>query len=65
MDVIARSLADKSSKTLGQAIIIENKPGAGGNIGAELVARAEPDGYTMMISSIGMATNKFLYPKLA
>lgn len=65
MDVIARSLADKSSKTLGQAIVIENKPGAGGNIGAELVARAEPDGYTMMISSIGMATNKFLYPKLS
>jgi tripartite-type tricarboxylate transporter receptor subunit TctC len=65
MDVIARALADSSSKTLGQTIFVENKPGAGGNIGAELVARAEPDGYTMMITSIGMATNKFLYPKLA
>ncbi|WP_371816882.1 Bug family tripartite tricarboxylate transporter substrate binding protein [Polynucleobacter sp. MWH-Braz-FAM2G] len=64
MDVIARSLADKSSKTLGQPIIVENKPGAGGNIGAELVARSEPDGYTMLITSIGMATNKYLYPKL-
>ena len=64
MDVIARSLADKSSKTLGQAIVIENKPGAGGNIGAELVARSDADGYTMLITSIGMATNKFLYPKL-
>ncbi|MBU3611041.1 tripartite tricarboxylate transporter substrate binding protein [Polynucleobacter wuianus] len=64
MDVIARSLADSSSKSLGQAIIVENKPGAGGNIGAELVARSEADGYTMMITSIGMATNKFLYPKL-
>jgi tripartite-type tricarboxylate transporter receptor subunit TctC len=65
MDVIARALADKSSKSLGQAIIVENKPGAGGNIGSELVARSEPDGYTLLITSIGMATNKFLYPKLA
>lgn len=64
MDVIARSLADSSSKTLGQPIYVENKPGAGGNIGTELVARSEPDGYTMMITSIGMAANKFLYPKL-
>ena len=64
MDVMARALADKSSKALGQAIVIENKAGAGGNIGAELVARSDPDGYTMMITSIGMATNKFLYPKL-
>ena len=64
MDVIARALADSSSKTLGQPIYVENKPGAGGNIGAELVARSDPDGYTMMITSIGMATNKFLYPKL-
>lgn len=64
MDVIARSLADKSSKTLGQAIVIENKPGAGGNIGADFVARSDADGYTMLITSIGMATNKFLYPKL-
>ena len=65
MDVMARALAEKSSKTLGQAIIVENKPGAGGNIGAELVARSDADGYTMIITSIGMATNKFLYPKLA
>lgn len=64
MDVIARALADKSSKTLGQTIFIENKPGAGGNIGADFVARSEADGYTIMITSIGMATNKFLYPKL-
>ena len=64
MDVIARSLAEKSSKTLGQAIIVENKPGAGGNIGTEIVARSEADGYTMLITSIGMTTNKYLYPKL-
>jgi tripartite-type tricarboxylate transporter receptor subunit TctC len=65
MDVMARALAEKSSKSLGQAVVIENKPGAGGNIGADLVARSDADGYTMMITSIGMATNKFLYPKLS
>lgn len=65
MDIIARSFADKSLKTLGQPIIVENKPGAGGNIGAELVARSDADGYTILITSIGMATNKYLYPKLA
>jgi tripartite-type tricarboxylate transporter receptor subunit TctC len=64
MDVIARSLAEKSSKSLGQSIIVENKPGAGGNIGSELVARSDADGYTMLITSIGMATNKYLYPRL-
>lgn len=64
MDVIARSLAEKSSKSLGQPIVVENKPGAGGNIGSELVARSDADGYTMLITSIGMATNKYLYPKL-
>ena len=64
MDVIARALADKSSKSLGQTIFVENKPGAGGNIGAEFVARSDADGYTIMITSIGMATNKYLYAKL-
>lgn len=65
MDVMARALAEYSSKTLGQAIVIENKPGAGGNIGTELVARSPADGYTMLITSIGMATNKYLYQKLS
>ena len=65
MDVMARALAEKSSKSLGQAVVIENKPGAGGNIGVDFVARSDADGYTMMITSIGMATNKYLYPKLS
>lgn len=64
MDVIARALAEKSSKSLGQSIIVENKPGAGGNIGTEFVSRSDADGYTMLITSIGMATNKYLYAKL-
>lgn len=64
MDAIARALGEKAAKSLGQPVIIENKPGAGGNIGADFVAKAPGDGYTLMITSIGMATNKFLYPRL-
>ena len=64
MDTIARAVGDKAAKSLGQPFVIENKPGAGGNIGADSVAKAPGDGYTIMITSIGMATNQFLYPKL-
>jgi tripartite-type tricarboxylate transporter receptor subunit TctC len=64
MDAIARALGEKAAKTLGQPIVIENKPGAGGNIGADFVAKSAPDGHTLMITSVGMATNKFLYAKL-
>lgn len=64
MDAIARTLGEKVSRALHQPFVIENKPGAGGNIGAEFVARSPADGYTIMITSIGMATNKFLYPRL-
>ena len=64
MDAIARTLGEKLSTELGQPVVIENKPGAGGNIGAEFVARAPADGHTIMITSIGMATNKPLYGKL-
>lgn len=65
MDAIARTLGDKAGKTLKQPFIIENKPGAGGNIGADFVAKQPADGYTLMITSIGMATNKPLYGKLS
>jgi len=65
MDAIARTLGEKAGKTLGQPFVIENKPGAGGNIGADFVAKQPGDGYTLMISSIGMATNKPLYGKLS
>ena len=65
MDAIARTLGEKAGKTLGQPVIIENKPGAGGNIGADFVAKQPGDGYTMMITSIGMATNKPLYGRLS
>jgi len=65
MDVIARTLGDQLGKSLGQPFVIENRAGAGGNIGADFVAKASGDGHTMMITSIGMATNPFLYSKLS
>lgn len=65
MDAIARILGEKAGKALGQAFVIENKAGAGGNIGADAAAKSPADGYTIMITSIGMATNKPLYQKLS
>lgn len=64
MDVIARTLGETVSKDLGQPIVVENKPGAGGNIGATQVAHAKPDGYTIMIVANGMAVNPSLYKRL-
>ena len=65
MDVIARTLGEPMSRQLGQTFVIENRPGAGGNIGVDSVARAPADGHTMMIVANGMAINKFLYARLA
>jgi len=65
-DTLARTLADKLSRSMGQSVLVENKMGAGGNIGADAVARAEPDGYTLMMSSAGILTiNQFLYPSMS
>ena len=64
-DVLARSVGDEMSKSLGQPVIIENRTGAGGNVGADAVAKAVPDGYTLMMSSAGILTaNPFLYAKM-
>jgi len=63
-DIIARILANRLSEIGGQQMVIENKGGAGSNIGAEAVARAEPDGYTLLIGSLPVAVNRFLYPSL-
>ena len=61
-DIIARLLSDELRKGLGQPIIIENRPGAGGNIGADTVAKAKPDGYTLLMGSVGpLAINASLY----
>jgi tripartite-type tricarboxylate transporter receptor subunit TctC len=64
VDAVARALGEKAGKALGQPFIVENRPGAGGNIGAAVVAKSPGDGYTLMITSIGMAANKYLYPQL-
>jgi len=61
-DVLARAVGDEVSRSLGQPVIVENRTGAGGNIGAEAVARSTPDGYTLMMTSAGILTaNQFLY----
>ena len=64
-DIIARLISDELRKALGQPIVIENKPGAGGNIGAEIVAKAKPDGYTLLMGSVGpLAVNASLYKRM-
>ena len=63
-DVVARTLAQAMTRTLGQAVVVENKLGAGGTIAANYVAKAAPDGYTVFIHHNGMATATALYRKL-
>jgi len=64
-DVIMRILLDRMSKSMGQPFIVDNRPGAGGNIGTAAGAKAAPDGYTLVMSSIGpLAANRTLYREL-
>ena len=63
-DITARLLAPKLTEALGQQIVVEPRVGAGGTIGTEVVARAEPDGYTILLTSPSHAINVSLYPKL-
>jgi tripartite-type tricarboxylate transporter receptor subunit TctC len=65
MDVAARVAAESLDKSLGQRLVIENRSGSGGNIGAEAVAKAEPDGYTLGLVQIGnVAINPYVYPDM-
>src|SRR4051812_29680415 len=65
-DILARALAPELSKAFGQSFIVENRAGAGGNIGADLVAHSAPDGYTLLMGTVGThAINKSLYSKMA
>jgi tripartite-type tricarboxylate transporter receptor subunit TctC len=63
-DILARLLAQKMTESLGQQVIVDNRPGANSNIGAEVVAKAAPDGYTVYMGSIANTINMSLYPKL-
>lgn len=65
-DIMARLVADKLSRALGKPVLVDNKPGAGGTIGTELAARAEPNGYTLMMGSVStISINPSLYKNLA
>jgi len=64
IDLVARVLSDKLTTALGQPVLVENRPGAGGNIGATVVAQSAPDGYTLLVTSSGIAAAPGLYKTL-
>jgi tripartite-type tricarboxylate transporter receptor subunit TctC len=64
-DILARALAPELGKAFGQTFIIDNKPGAGGNLGADAIAKSPPDGYNLLMGTVGThAINAALYPKM-
>jgi len=64
VDVVARALTPKLSERLGQQVVIENRSGASGSIGTEIVAHARPDGYTLLINTIPFVSNAYLYSQV-
>jgi tripartite-type tricarboxylate transporter receptor subunit TctC len=65
IDGVARIVGARLSEMWGQQVVVENKPGAGGNIASETVARATPDGYTMYITAAGLAINRYLFSSIS
>ena len=63
-DLIGRVLASRMTEVLGQPVVVDNRPGAGANIAAEIVAKAPPDGYTVLLANAGIATGATAYVKL-
>ncbi|MEO7729119.1 MAG: tripartite tricarboxylate transporter substrate binding protein [Burkholderiales bacterium] len=63
-DLLARLLSKRFYEAFGQTAAVDNRPGAGGNLGAEIVAKSAPDGYTLLMSTASLAVNVTLYPKL-
>ena len=64
IDVIARLLGDKLTVSMGQPVVVENKPGASNNLGTDYVAKSPPDGYSLVIVASSHATNKFLFKQM-
>jgi tripartite-type tricarboxylate transporter receptor subunit TctC len=64
VDIVARMTGQKLGEALGQTVVVDNRAGAGGTVGTDIVAKARPDGYTLLIGSMGVAVNAVLYPKL-
>src|SRR5690554_627983 len=63
-DVVARVVGKEIGESLGQPVVVENRPGAGSNIAAEMVARSDPDGYTLLMVAVTSAINHTLYKNL-
>ena len=63
-DVLARALGEKLSQSLGQTVIVESKPGAGATLGADFVAKAKPDGYTLLVGAVHHTIASSVYKKL-
>ena len=65
LDIIGRAIAQKASEDWGQSVVVDNRPGAGGNIGADIVAKSPPDGYTILMGALSThAVNPSLYSKM-
>jgi len=64
VDLVARTLAPRLNEALGQPVVVDNRGGAGGTVGTDIVAKARPDGHTLLVASMGVAVNAVLYPKL-
>src|SRR5271157_6335789 len=63
-DILARTFGQKLAEIWNQSVIVDNRPGAGGSIGAAVVAKAPPDGYTLLVNSAAQAYNPSIYPSL-
>jgi len=64
VDLVARIIAQRLTDGMGQTFVVDNRGGAGGTIGTDIVAKARPDGYTLLVGSMGVAVNAVLYPRL-
>jgi tripartite-type tricarboxylate transporter receptor subunit TctC len=64
LDIMARIVSQHLGASLGQQVVVDNRPGAGGNVGAEIAARAAPDGYTMLMGNTALVVSPFLFAKL-